>query len=75
MNFYRRLKAASRRKARCSKWQVGKLAHGPLRDRCPRATPQPVVSIVIRSMTVLHGPIATSKEVRLFSTDALRYQP
>ncbi len=33
--------------------------------------PQPAVLMLIRSTKSLHGPIATSKEVRLFSTDAL----
>lgn len=41
----------------------------------PRVSPQPTVSIVRRSMEAFHGPLATSKGVRLFGTDALRYQP
>jgi hypothetical protein len=40
---------------------------GPLSPRGP----QPTVSIVSRPMRAFHGPLATSKGVRLFSTDAL----
>jgi hypothetical protein len=43
------------------KWRVGKLAHGPLGDRCPRADAQPTVSIVRRAIKALHSPTATSK--------------
>jgi hypothetical protein len=43
------------------KWRVGKLAHGPLGDRCPRADTQPTAFIVRRSIKALHSPTATSK--------------
>ena len=46
----------------------------PLPGTVVPARPQPAVLILIRSMKPLHGPIATSKGVRLFSTDALRYR-
>jgi hypothetical protein len=46
---------------RREKWQVEKLAHGPLQSRCPRAGPQPTVLILSVLMDDLHGQIATSK--------------
>ena len=55
--------------------RLGSTRTATRRDRCPRAAPQPTVSIVRRSIEVFHGPLATSKGVRLFGTDALRYQP
>jgi hypothetical protein len=61
-------------------WQapLGKMAGWGARGRppfqgtvAPRVSPQPTVSIVRRSMEAFHGPLATSKGVRLFGTDAL----
>jgi hypothetical protein len=52
---------------------AGWVARGtaPLRDRCPRPGPNPPRIILKRSMKALYGPMDTSKEVRMFSTDVL----
>jgi hypothetical protein len=44
--------------------RVGKLAHGPLRDRCPRAAPNPLLLIIESAAKPLNGPIAPPNGVR-----------
>ena len=53
-------------------WEARSTA--PSGTAVPARPPNPPYPIVRSSVTALHGPLATSKGVRLFSTDALRYQ-
>ena len=45
-------------------WRVGWLAHGPLRNRCPRAAPNPSDSRMRSEPVSLNGPIAPLLAVR-----------
>ena len=45
-------------------WRVGWLAHGPSRDRCPRAAPNPSKSRIGVRPERLNGPMAPKEEVR-----------
>ena len=52
-------------------WRVGWLAHGPLRDRCPRAAPNPSDSRMRELVKSLNGPMAPKEKYWGSGTGAL----
>jgi hypothetical protein len=57
--------------ARGDYWRVGWLAHGPLRNRCPRAAPNPSDLRMTVPFKSLNGPLAPKKRYGGRGTDAL----
>ena len=72
-NWARATRVGAAEASRQEKWRVGQLVARPLTGPLspPGLGPNPPRIILKRSMKALYGPMDTSKEVRMFSTDVL----